>query len=209
MKRSKRRFTRKQKKLAKRYMKKKQTYFFRRFAIGQADIGLSTVGEYFGNITVSGLTSVDFLGVTWQMYNNSEFSNLFDYYKLHSVDFFIIPMFNSSDVTASTGYLPTMYWFYDTNDNGTPTLQEMVQRQNVKSRRMDKPFRIRLYPFLQGTVYNTAITSAYVRTRPRWINMTNLATPHYGIKYAIKGQSSDAMSIQVKVRWNFWCKDVK
>lgn len=195
--------------LRRRTVRKSRAYFFRRHAILNITVGLSVAGEHFGGVAINGITNLDFMGQTISFYNTSEFTNLFDFYKLHSVDFYINPAFNVSDASTSTGYLPTMYWFYDNNDASTPTLAEIVQRMNVKSRRMDKPIHIRVYPSLQNEVYNTAISSAYTQLGRRWINSTNAAVPHYGLKYAIVGQPEDSMAFDVKVRWNFYCKNPK
>lgn len=69
----------------------------------------------------------------------SDFTNLYDQYRIDKVSVKIIPLSDSA-TAQSSGYLPTLYWCPDYDDSVRPAAEADVrQKQGVKTLRLDKP----------------------------------------------------------------------
>lgn len=124
--------------------------------------------------------------------NVSEFSSLFDQYKLNGVMLQLkllnVPENNSYPNTNYANYgnfYPTIWYAPDHDDNGTITLAQIKEFERVRHK-VAKPNRemsIMLKPTPLIQMYNTALTANYgVPMRSRYLDMAKTETPHYGIK---------------------------
>lgn len=148
--------------------------------------------------------------------NISEFSNLFDKYKIMSYTFRFIPRYNSAEIVVNSGavggQLPTLYWVYDTNDSVTPVdMNTIMQYENVKYRRLDRPISITVkYPCVSTEIYKSGLTTAYGVKKSPWLDMLYTDVPHWGFKWCIQSNSpSMAHYYDLLLTVRFKCKNPK
>lgn len=112
----------------------------------------------------------------------SDFTQLYDQYKIRGVKVTIIPTSDSA-TTNSSGYLPTMYWCQDQDDSSVPTEAQIRQKQNVKFTRLTGPRSIYVkWPKAQVDVLQSGTTMAPVGAGSPWINCDNAIIQHNGLK---------------------------
>lgn len=118
----------------------------------------------------------------------SEFTNLFDSYKINAIKLTFTPYWNSNDVsnqTSFTGVLPRVYTLIDRNGIPVSTLNtedRFLEYSNARQiKNPDKPFSI--YVKAPGVELSSsgAITSspAVIKYKP-WIDTSNTTIPHNG-----------------------------
>lgn len=164
-------------------------------------ITLSTVSDTVGTLTFN-LSQLD---------NYTEFTNLFQRFRICAVKLKIIPYYTGNDAnpTGTIYVMPNIHSVVDYDDSGTPAnLAELLQYSNHKMTRGGKIHGRYIKPAVQTATYETALTSAYSPKWKVWLSTDDFATPHYGFKYFID-QSSVALVYRVFVKFYIQCKDLK
>lgn len=164
-------------------------------------ITLSTVSDTIGRLTFA-LGDLD---------NYTEFTNLFQRFRLNAVKIKIVPYYTSNDSNpvGTTYVMPNIHTILDYDDSNTPAnLAEFLQYRNHRMTRSNRVHSRYFKPAIQSSVYETAITSAYTPKWKQWLSTDDFATPHYALKYFID-QSSTAFIFRVFVKYYFQCKDLK
>lgn len=116
--------------------------------------------------------------------NATEFSTLFDQYKLNYVVMKFIPTWNSNIAGTYTGTIPSIEFKRDHDDSTNPDLQQWAQTASVKGPIMfDKPITIKVKP----TMLTPALRSGTGTTFPvissaRYCDMNLTDVEHFGIK---------------------------
>lgn len=199
-----------------RPVRARNLHYFSRYSYTQAPLSSFTTnanGQKFGVVYAQGLEAIQTTigGLVSMTY--SDFTNLFDVYKLLSFTVEFHPRFTGRDVAYGAGSvpdIPTIYYVYDIDDSNTPgSADEIMQHQRVYTRRLDRPVRITCKsPCVASTIYGS-VASNYGPKRAPWIDMASSGTPHYGIKYMIQGVASRDYSsfFDIRVKWNFVCKN--
>lgn len=128
----------------------------------------------------------------------SEFSALYDMYKLNMVKIYFIPftMDNSASGAAVTDATQwqNLYTAIDNNSVSAPTsINALRQYQTCKFTRMGKVHKRVIYPRVATMIYDGA-TTAYSTNKPGWLNTSYSAVPHYGIKWAFDNATADVNS---------------
>lgn len=128
-----------------------------------------------------------------QVVNFSDFTTLFDQFKIKAVLMEFRLMTNpdatiqpTNQVSTSPPYLfPTLWTVIDRDDDGTITLDQMRQHQGAR-RSVLRPNAIIKryipYPSTLGMTYKSGVSTAYTINRSKWVDVTDSATPHYGVK---------------------------
>lgn len=191
-----------------RTMLPRNVHYFTRYAFsGNVSVPLNANGQLFGACYTEGISRIVNTLANISMPSSSEFTNLFDQYKVLSYTFEFIPRFNSQDALASngvsSGYLPTIYWYFDTDDGSSPSdMTEVMQHQHVRKAVMSRPISITVkYPCVSTEIYRSAITTGYGVKRSPWLDQLVTDVPHFGFKYAIQGANSFTYTIDCRVRW--------
>lgn len=125
--------------------------------------------------------------------NYTDFTNLFDFYKIKGVKLKLIPCQTSALTSSGTNYnLPRISYFWDYNDNAVPTTQnEMLERDNVRTVMGNRIIKTFARPCPQEPVFvNNLVTGYEQGSRNKWLNITNNNIPHYGFKIWYDGDSS-------------------
>lgn len=179
-------------------------------AIGSKIHYFKRTAYYSGFVT--GSTVIDTLGsLIFQLQNvpnSGEFTALFDQYKINGVKVVFMPRANSSEVGTNQGLIK-FFSAIDYDDNTAPTsINDLLQYENMKCTNTSKDHKRYLRPKIAREIYNSVTTTAYGPTSG-WIDCTNAAVPHYGIKYALQQLPSGAQSMDIKVTYYLAFKNVR
>lgn len=146
-------------------------------------------------IDVSTVASADLIGYQFGAALNfklenvqtaSDFTNLYDQYRIDKVSVKIIPLSDSA-TAQSSGYLPTLYWCADYDDAVRPANEaEVRQKQGVKTMRLDKPRTIVINkPKAMISAQQIATTVSSLQYNG-WNNCTETFVLHNGLKMWFK-----------------------
>lgn len=201
-----------------RSLRPRNQYYFTRYSFYQAPLTSFTLdanGQKFGAIYARGIQDIysDFAVVA--MPNRTEFSALFDEYKVYGFDFELHPRFSQAATppTTANSHIPTIYWFYDTDDSNPPaSMSEVMEHAKVYSKQLKSKCVIRVrYPTIAGSVYQSGVSTGYQEKRAPWLDINSYYVPHYGVKFAIQGYAlADwAGQFDIRVKWRLGMKNVR
>lgn len=135
-----------------------------------------------------------------QVPNPSDFTNLFDFYRINAIKLHFIPQANMN----STGSLdplsiPVIHYMVDQDDSiGFANETQALEKEGIKTRRLDKPFTYYLKPRVSTEIYNNGITTAYaLNRRAQWIDCNSSGVAHFGLKGWITTASASTMRLKV------------
>lgn len=123
----------------------------------------------------------------------SEFTPLYDQYRIKSIKRTIFYSSTGADTTGTTGPYgpagcPMLYMVRDYDDAVVPTATtELMQRPYCSIRRLTSVNKVFIRPRMARAIYQPGATFAYGTTRG-WLDVTNPDVPHYGLKYIIVPQ---------------------
>lgn len=191
-------------------------HFFKRTALLHIDMNPAVLGTtaFWTNSGVSGAGATSVFTLN-DLPQNQEFSNLFDLYKICGVKMKFV--FDKNDALSATGAgssLPTLYFIRDQDDGTVPAnINEMIQYESCKMKRLDKPCTFYVKPKISQMVYETAVTTAYATPkRNPWLDCANNDVAHYGCKWAIDFNTAFGTSIgrlAIFMTYYIACKDVR
>lgn len=146
---------------------------------------------------------------------STEFTNLFDYYKLTGVKLRFALKLDPSAQTAANAQYPVMYSAIDYDDITAPfNADELRERQWCRQTFLRpnsyKTFYIK--PRVTRTIFNGAnlANPGYETSRAGWLDMAYPAIPHYGFKWAIENLIASAgQSIRVEATYYFAVKGTR
>lgn len=144
--------------------------------------------------------------------NYTEFTNLFDMYRINKVVVKMVPNVNSAEAGAAQR-LPQIHSVLDYNDRTIPTtLNELVQYQNYRMT-MGSRIHTRILTPASLDVVDSEGGTTPTSARPRfknWISTSDATLEHYGIKYCIGATASaNAVSYTPYITYYISCKSVK
>lgn len=116
----------------------------------------------------------------------TEFTRLFDSYRLNGVKVTMSPLTNSA-LTANPSY--KLMTAIDLDDDATPTVNGLLQRSNVKIKTVTsggnnpQVFSRFLRPRYLTQLYETSTSTGYGQgARKQWLDTADPSIPHYGLK---------------------------
>lgn len=127
---------------------------------------------------------------TFAMPNYTEFSALYDQYRIDYVEASFLFSNNNSSVNSPGTTLPVFIIARDYDDSGNANYTDLQQYNNAQvwqvgeQQGRDGKKVVRVRPSVDTLVYNTALTSGYSRSKPMFIDTSSPAVPHYGLKLA-------------------------
>jgi len=138
----------------------------------------------------------------------SEFTNLYDHYKINLVKWTIIPRGNTSDVTTA-GNSMGVFTAIDYDSNTTPTsLDDLLEYQNMRMTRSTQQHKRVFRPLARDGIIGSA--SALVSGQYRgWIDCTADTVPHYAIKYWFQALPTGTQQYDLKVDYYLAFKNVR
>lgn len=156
------------------------------------------------------------------LYTYSEFTSLFDKYRLDRAVVYI-QMINNPNAAATTNvtnqtnpnnWFPRMWYIADHDDSNTTSIAALKERVGVRSCVM-KPNvikKISIKPACAVQLYKTATTTGYGPRYGQFIDMANYDVPHYGLKTVFDTMGVDPLgTFSFRYEWKlyFTCKDVQ
>lgn len=156
------------------------------------------------------------------MINSSEFSSLFDRYRIDRVVVKLQLITNPSaaatiNVTNQTNpnnWYPKVWSITDYDDESAETISQLKERVGVKCKIL-QPNKVLTYsikPAISAQMYKTATSTGYGPKWGQWIDMQDVGVPHYGLKLAFDCNGYDPQGsfvIRKEVKYYFTCKDVR
>lgn len=199
-----------------RTLRSRNVYFYNRYAFQQAPQTALTTdanGQFFGAMFAQGIDLMYTDITSISLPNRSEFTSLYDQYKILSYTIEIRPrMTDYSRADSSTyGHCPTIYWVYDQDDATAPTaMSSIMEHPKVRSSRLTKPVFITVkYPTISVALWNGGVTTAYGAKKAMWLDCNSYQVPHYGVKYAIQAAPTTDLKgyIDIRVKWRLAFKN--
>jgi len=139
--------------------------------------------------------------------NYSDYTNLFDQYRLLQVVVTFTPYINS--VAAGSGISPGIIgtWI-DYNDASLPSnLQQGQQYETFQRNACFEPFTRVLNPQSSVALYGGATVNSYGTRYAQWIDSASPSVQHYGLKYCIHNatfaNSTNVYEIEVNYVFQF------
>lgn len=182
----KKRYYRRRRKIVKR---KRKMPLFR-------PLGRNTVvtrGVFLGNLTSSTVpTFSSYQFALSDLPNNSEFTNLFDEYRILKVSIMFIPYLISTNTSANNP-VPIFAYVVDKDDAGTPSsLNDLLQYPACKVQSVLRRASVKFVPRISAAVYGGPATTSY-GSKVMWLDCSNSGVPHYGLKVHIGSTTAGAV----------------
>ena len=202
-------------------------HYFKRTVNAVSDVGLVCLGA----ASVSGSNRVDIVasaGLAGQtqygsmtyffsigsLPNVSEFTGLFDSYRIHKVVVKIIPYGTSADTSFpgapnnSASQNAILHYAIDHDDVGTPSsnesgIQTLQQYNSYKTRRLvgGRPISIVIKPRYATPAYQTSTFSAYTEgNRRTWLDCAYSQIEHYGLKAVVETIAPNSTESRIPCR---------
>jgi len=121
----------------------------------------------------------------------TEFTSLFDDYRICAVEVSFVPKFNMLSVTTTSSVItPILVTVLDYDDNNTPSgISDLMEYDSVVVTNFDKSCKRIVCPRWTTAAYSGTSTWSYASNRG-WVDAAYPDVYHYGIKYAIKPGAS-------------------
>lgn len=119
----------------------------------------------------------------------SEFTTLFDQYRIKFVECHFIPDNNVAFLTATGDTMPRalLLTVPDYDDDTAPTLSSMFEREGTQFVPVRQQHVRRFVPRCQTAAWQTGgATGVAVMPRNQWLDVGSPSIPHYGIKYYLE-----------------------
>lgn len=142
--------------------------------------------------------------------NYTEFTNLFDQFRINYVVIKFWLRIDPSAQTAATASYPKLYWVRDYNSATLLTQNEMRERANCRISVMspNKPVVIKFKPnLLNQQTYTTVGTSSYTPIWNQWIDRGSAAAFYYGGLYNIDDLTNTNYKVDIETTYYFQCKN--
>ena len=139
-----------------------------------------------------------------QLPNPSDFTQLYDQYRIKAIKWQLIPKQGTATVFPPTvlpgqvSIMPKIYSVIDYDDSAPPTsLDQMLQYENCKYTRANKTHTRFFKPAVATEVFNTGITTAYGMRQNAWLDCNSNQIEHYGLKVWVEASTA------LTPRWDF------
>lgn len=125
-----------------------------------------------------------------QLPNYTEFTSLYDEYRIKYIKVEFLPKFDSvvmPDVTGVTNTARMGYLFsaVDYDDSSSPSsLETILQYQTMKRTKTSDVHSRYWSPCTAKEYYVSGVSSGYGREKAPWLDCESVSVPHYGLKIA-------------------------
>lgn len=169
------------------------------------------VPNWINTLTI-GDTAFNFNPQLTDVPDHTEFTKLFDQYRISGASFKLVPRWNVTQ-SLPTGTIPGLppsqvMTCFDFDGNGPTTLQAILQYQNLKMTRGTSVHQRYLKPATLAMAYETTVSTAYVPKWNQFIDTANDAVPHYGL-YGIIPNIGVTYSYDLYATYYIQCKNVR
>lgn len=162
-------------------------------------------------------TPIDTLGALQftlsQVPNVSEFSQLYDMFRVNAIKVSFVPAQTGSDINpvSSFGYMPDFWTVLDYDDASTPSKTDMLQYPGLKKTRGHQTHHRYFKPAVLAELYRSAVSTSYAPKWKQWLDFSHTDVPMYGIKYFAHAASfaGQQPAWRVYATFYFSCKGVR
>lgn len=143
-------------------------------------------------VGTSGVTQAYAFTLAGSLTNYTEFTQLFDQYRLKSVMMKIrlVQPPEANNTSSTSQYYPDIVVAVDHDDNTVPSGYDTIQQYGKSKQGILKPdkwFTYKCRPTAAVMLYRTATTTAYgPASYKQWYDCNNIDIPFYGVKLAVK-----------------------
>lgn len=148
--------------------------------------------------------------------NATDFTNLFDQFRITNVELEIIntQQLASNVSSASTARGAILYSIIDNDDIGTPaSINEMRQYETCKLHAGKPVYKRKVKPAVLVQDYETSIATAYTPKFNVWLSTSDSGTQHFGMKigmYVIDvTNATNSIIYMLSARYSIECKNSK
>lgn len=177
-------------------------HYFKRAQFATSVITVSGGVAYFG------ASSFELQNVP----NASEFTSLYDQYKINGIKWQLLPRGNSADVGTSTtqGNQGRIFSVLDYDDSNAPaSFNDMTQYQNVKMTPNTVTHTRYLKPKFLMDVLSGSVGVTANAPRNGWIDCTNSDVKHRGVKIGIQAPTNATYTYDLMVTYYLAFKNVR
>lgn len=200
----------------------------RRRAVNMSKRGVRQPIQYFkrsvylsGNI-LSSISNDVFQALNFtlsQVPSYTDFTTLYDQYRINGIKWTLIPRGNTAEITASSGASTVfqgqstgVFSAIDYDDNTAPTsINQLCEYQNMKMTRATQLHSRYLKPRVNTTgITNigTGVTGPMMNTRG-WLDCDFINVPHFGLKLALQQAVNYNLTYDVKIDFYLAFKNVR
>lgn len=130
----------------------------------------------------------------------TEFTNLFDMYRINKVKVTFMPRANNADISATAGQVK-FFSVLDYDDaSALGNIGELMQYENLKTTRCTSDHSRTLAPRFASEVYQNSVTTGY-SSRRGWLDCDNPSIQHFGLKWGWQQLPTGAQSMDLKVEY--------
>jgi len=184
----------------KRYVPKKRTYARKKKGItlvsgshGPFRMKRSTNTATYTTIANTTISSFGaFVFSLNQVPNYSEFTTLFDNYRIEKCVVKFTAVGNQMNTTTTPNQVPRIGTVFDYDDNSSPAdWNALEQYSSFKVHAGNKSFSMTVYPKISLACYRSGVTDGYVRpdnmlSKHLMVDSSNSDIPHYGLKWGFE-----------------------
>lgn len=144
--------------------------------------------------------------------NASEFTSLYDQYKITGIRYSILPRGNSADIgtSATQGNMGRIFSVLDYDDSTAPaSFNEMTQYQNVKMTNNAQTHTRYLKPRFNLDVLSGSVSLTANAPRTGWIDCSTADVKHRGVKFGIQAPTNAVMTYDLMIVYYLAFKNVR
>lgn len=140
--------------------------------------------------------------------NYTEWTSLYDRFKISGISFKLIPRINVAAVGTSAP--PSqIFTCLDYDGNGATTLSAIQQYQNLRMTRGMTTHKRYFKPAVLAMAYESGTSTAYTPKWNQYIDSVNPTTPHYGLYGVIPNCSGAVIPYDLEATYYISCKNVR
>lgn len=153
----------------------------------------------------------------------TEFTNLFDQYRICGIKWELGTYHNTSevnvewetDLTNTEGHL-VVHSVLDNDDSSLIyTIKNYNEYETYKRYILKSKISRYFKPSVLCMAYKSAVSTGYITKYNQWVDATDSTVPHYGIKFLIEeprqysvGQDAEKLELQLRITYYIQCRGV-
>ncbi len=132
----------------------------------------------------------------------TEFTTLFDQYRIDKVKVQFMPRGNSSEVGTNNNNCK-IFTVLDYDDDTAPaSIDAVCEYDNLRTGTYDKDHTRSLVPKFSDAIYQSAVATAY-GPKTGWLDCSYPAVPHYGLKYVLQATAA-ASNVIIDIKYTYY-----
>lgn len=173
---------------------------------------------YYSGWTANSTTTdifVNYFGALSVLPNVSEFTSLYDQYRINGIKVTLIPRGNQSDIGTASGTVAQSVGVFSVIDyddiNPLTSLNQAMQYQNLKMTRSHQIHSRYFKPRILNSVLANAGTGAVANAGSTrgWLDVTSDNIPHMGVKFVLQQSPNSVQTFDVKIDYFLAFKNVR